>query len=180
MIVHSNTKSIASATNFPEFLNLWSDSLAKIERCCFISFFTHQVFHKRWKTPWKTQKRCCRLFFYIVEKSFAFQQRYYLFYFSKDKKKDLLIKKCLKFPPWEGGFDLPQSFSQFSLFHKASFQEFPQQSIASKVLHKIQKVFRALSPHKINDSKPKKPSPFLAFSHFSKLSTKSKTNTPKL
>ena len=150
-----------------------------MERCYFISFFTHQVFHRLWKTPWKTQKRCCHLFFCVVDKSFAFQQRYYLFCFSKDKQKDFFIKKGLEklLSPRES--DLSQSFSQFSLFHTASFQEFPQQSITIKVLHKIQKVFRALSPHKINDSKLKKPSPFLAFSHFSKLSTKSKTNTPK-
>ena len=150
-----------------------------MERCWFVSFFTHQVFHSLWKTPWKTKKRCHRLFFCLVEKSFAFQQRSYLFYLSKDKKKDFFIKKGSENLLSRRDSDLPQSFSQFSLFHTASFQDFPQRSIAVKVIHKIQKVFRALSHRKINGNKLPKSRSILAFSHFSKFSTKSKTNTPK-
>jgi hypothetical protein len=64
--------------------------------------------------------------FLLVEKYLLFQQRIFSFCFStKERERFSTEKRPLR--GISGAlFFFPHFFSQFSLFHRASFQEFPQ------------------------------------------------------
>ena len=155
MTAPSNMKSTASAMNFLKFFNWWSRVCAKTERCCFVSFFTHQVFHSLWKTPWKTKKHRICLIFLIVEKSFAFQQSFYLFSFLKDKKKDFFEKSDLKFPFFQSIFLFPKVFHIFYFSTSHLFKKFHKNASLKKFYTKSKK-FSALFPIKKTTSHPSK------------------------
>lgn len=73
----------------------------------------------------------------------------------------------------------PHFFTHFFLFHRASFQEFPQAHHTFVFFHKNKKFPLSLPPWKITGARRQKPWRLLAFSDFSNFSTHSKTITPK-
>ena len=119
-------------------------TITKLEAAGNIWIFSKRVFHTVWKTLLKTQIFSDTLYFYMLENLVVFQpspdstqNQFSVFALFQCKKtgKNLCVSHRFfhKTSTW-GNF--PRKNPQTFLFHKESFQGFPQALTHRKVLHK--------------------------------------------
>ena len=118
--------------------------------------------------------------FLFVEKVFTFQPSIFSFHFFKSKTERFDSAYGLFFRIFPTYVFFPQFFSHFSLFHIASFPDFPQLTHPRKFYTKSKKFSSAFFKEKSTSFTRQKHSTDLSFSNFSNISTVTKTNTSKI
>ena len=179
MTARSNMKSTASVTSFPDTPRplFWK---ARENGKIRIRFLFHTpTFPQLVENTVENSKTLDFPTFSLVEKYLLFQHCIFSFSIFKGKKERFLSRKSDVRTIFRTKFFFPQIFSHFSLFHRASFQEFPQRKASLGFYTKRQRFSDAIPIEKTRAAFAKKYRRRLAFSDFSNFSTNSITNTPK-
>ncbi len=136
--------------------------------------FSKTVFHSVWKTLLKTQKSLKTLNFYLLKNRLGFQPTPFFTFLETISFDSFRHKKIGKnlykihrlLHRKSTGSDFPRKNPQTFLFHRRSFQIFPQRKIRRWVLHKRRKFSKAFREELFTKEKMKNPRPPLVFRVF--------------